>query len=57
MSIVRQFLWLVSAIMAFLCLGFFLQSVLKHGGQDAVLYLLGMAIGTTGVMTTALMED
>lgn len=57
MSIVRQLLWLVSAIMAFLCLGFFLQSVLKHGGQDAVLYLLGMAIGTTGVMTTALMED
>lgn len=57
MSNVRDLLWVISAIVALTCFGFFLEAVLSRGGQDAALPLLGMAIGTVGVMVTGLMED
>lgn len=57
MSNVRDLLWVISAIVALTCFGFFLEAVLSRGGQDAALPLLGMAIGTVGVMATGLMED
>lgn len=57
MSLGRCLIWLASAIVAFSSLGFFLKAMLRDGGQDAVLWLVGMALGTAGVMTAALMED
>lgn len=57
MSLGRCLIWLASAILAFSSLGFFLKAMLRDGGQDAVLWLIGMALGTAGVMTAALMED
>ena len=57
MSLTRSIIWVLSAVLAFLCMSFFFLSVVHEGGKDAAQYLIGAALGTAGVIAAAVMED
>lgn len=54
---VKSLIWLTSALLAFVCLGSLLQALFEMDASWVVLSVLGMMLGTLGVMAAALMED
>lgn len=54
---VKALIWLTSALLAFVCLGSLLQALFEMDMSWVVLSVLGMMLGTLGVMAAALMED
>lgn len=55
-SVMRKLVWLMSMTIAFVCLVFFLSAMLNGDWQNAVLCLLGWALGIAGAMAAVWME-
>lgn len=53
MSFSRAMIWLLSALLFFVCMSFFLV----ERGSDQMLLIAGMLLGISGVIAAAVMED